>query len=142
MSIGTSLEDSAIAKISELLRAIHELVRLEEQSQEVLKQPAEQLLDNLSDNLDRLEEKKVKWMRTIERYAVEFLEFRKGKSSAPDGPLAEAHGRLMLAMRGLQRIHQDNERVLRLRLTLLSEDMRQIERSRRFLRSTLQSVAA
>jgi predicted nucleic acid-binding Zn-ribbon protein len=141
MSAVAQLEDVAVTKISHLLHAIQELVHLEEQSQEVLKQPVEQLLDTLPDSLNRLEEKKTKWMRTVDRYAIELTESRRKRADGPDKALDEAQSRLMLALRGLQRIHQDNERILRLRMTLLSEDMRQVERSRRFLRSTLQSVA-
>ena len=140
MSAPKTVSD-AQRKAEPLLEAIRELVRLEDDSQTILKMPAEQLLDSLPESLERLESQKLKWMRTVDRYAVEWTAYR-GSARPATPELAETHARLIHALRGLQRVHQDNERILGLRMTLLSEDLRQIERSRRFLRSTLQSVAA
>jgi len=84
-------------------------------------------------------------MRLIDRHSTEYFECRTrfgGEGSDKNGLCAAAHQRLLQAFRALQRAHQDNERVLQLRMTLLGEDMRTMERSRQFLRSTLQAVAA
>jgi len=143
MATLSTMQNGAVAKIAELLEDIHAMVRLEEQSQEMLKLPVEQLLDGAPDSLKQLEDRKTRLMRTVDRHAIELFEWRRqsqpGRETASQ--LDEAQGRLMLAMRALQRLHQDNERILRLRLTLLGEEMRNVERSRQFLRTTLQSVA-
>ena len=137
-------KDDATAKIALLLQDIQELTRLEETSQEILKQPVEQMLDSAPDSLNHLEERKTGLMRQVDRHSIELIECRRrlGAAEAESPALREADGRLMLALRGLQRQHQDNERILRLRMTLLGEDIRNVERSRQFLRATLQSVAA
>jgi hypothetical protein len=134
-----------LEKIEQLMADIHALVRLEEESQNVLKLPVEQMLDSAGSSLGRLEERKTSLMRLVDRHATEYFECRTRFGADPadkDGACAAAHQRLLQAFRSLQRAHQDNERVLQLRMTLLSEDMRTNERSRRFLRSTLQAVAA
>jgi hypothetical protein len=135
-----------LEKIELLMADIRELVRLEEESQNVLKLPVEQMLDSAGSSLGRLEERKTALMRLVDRHATEYFEcrtrFGPAEAGPKDGPCAMAHQRLLQAFRSLQRAHQDNERVLQLRMTLLSEDMRTIERSRQFLRSTLQAVAA
>jgi hypothetical protein len=134
-----------LEKIEQLMADIHALVRLEEESQNVLKLPVEQMLDSAGSSLGRLEERKTALMRLVDRHATEYFECRTRFGSEPtgkDGACAAAHQRLLQAFRSLQRAHQDNERVLQLRMTLLGEDMRTNERSRQFLRSTLQAVAA
>jgi hypothetical protein len=137
--------NDTLETIELLMADIRELVRLEEDSQTVLKLPVEQMLDSAGSALGRLEERKTALMRLVDRHATEYFECRTrpGAGKQPQNePQAAAHQRLMQAFRTLQRAHQDNERVLQLRMTLLSEDMRTIERSRQFLRSTLQAVAA
>jgi hypothetical protein len=132
-----------LEKIELLLADIRELIRLEEESQSVLKLPVEQMLDSAGSSLGRLEERKTRLMRLVDQHSTEYFECRtRFAAEAAEGPCAAAHQRLLQAFRALQRAHQDNERVLQLRMTLLSEDMRTIERSRQFLRSTLQAVAA
>jgi hypothetical protein len=136
---------NTLEKIEELAEDIRQLVRLEEQSQGVLKQPVEQMLDSANNSLSLLEEQKTRLMRLMDRHSNELLESRVRQSSDPvlhDPACADAYQHLMLAFRSLQRIHQDNERILHLRMSLLSEDMRHVERSRQFLRATLQTVAA
>lgn len=135
--------NSIRARIETLLEDIRDLVRLEEESQVVLKQPVEQMLDSASACLTRLEEQKTRLMRQVDRHSTEYFEARTAKGAqAESAACADLHQRLMQALRSLQRLHQDNERILQLRMTLLSEDMRSVERSRQFLRSTLQAVAA
>jgi hypothetical protein len=134
-------QNEIVSKITQLLQDIQGLVRLEEQSQECLKQPVEEMLDSAPDTLNRLEARKTELMRNVDLHATELFDSRQRADGSSDAGVKDAQSRLMLALRVLQRLHQDNERILQLRLTLLSEDLRNVERSRRFLRATLQSVA-
>lgn len=138
----THVEETLSRKTDDLLALIQELVRLEGLTQQTMKLPAEQLLDGLHPGLAKLEREKSRTMRMVDRCSLELFELGARLSQAePSGSWEAAQARVAQALRSLQRLHQDSERILQLRLHLLSEDLRQVERSRQFLRATLQAVS-
>lgn len=147
MASETGPAQNLLEKMQLLSHTLNQLINLERETQRVLQLPAEQFLDGIPKSMHALEKSKEELMSLVDRLATEvvWLRERVAKTSASDPAMAamleERNVRIRQVLQSLQRLHKESERILKLRLTLLAQDMRQVEQSREFLRAAMQSVA-
>lgn len=136
-----------IEKMQVMSHALNQLISLERETQRVLKLPADQFMDGIPQAMQEIEQSKEALMQSVERISTEVIWLRERlTANAVRDPLEAAaidERNLLVrqALSSLQRLHKESERILKLRLTLLSQDMHQVEQSRQFLRVALQTVA-
>jgi hypothetical protein len=144
MSTATVMGPSLLERMQALIHAMNQLIGLERETQRVLKLPAEEFLDGIPVSMLGLEKEKETLMQLIDRLSTEVVYMRERMGQQDPYLMSQVEERnqgIRQVLQSLQRLHKESERILKLRLTLLTQDMHQMEQSRQFLRSALQSVA-
>jgi SMC interacting uncharacterized protein involved in chromosome segregation len=141
------LSQTLLEKLQALAHTLNQLISLERETQRVLKLPAELFLDGVPPAMSGIEREKEGLMQAVDRLSTEVVWLRERLAMlgaiepSLKAMLEERDLRIRQVLQSLQRLHKESERILKLRLTLLSQDMRQVEQSRQFLRAAMQTVA-